>query len=203
MSPSATRSRCAGCSSRSTNAQPSAAIRFDIDAMWISATSNAIPRMRTSGGSDDQASTIRPNRASSVVWPESKRCTAVATSATMSSSAARSARLSDAATAAIASGCTNASDPSRVSKAATRRSKVSPCADPGPAHDASPIRCPSRRVRSNRSTVPSGPSSATVCSSARSRLTRYEATSSRRNNELGSVRLPSKISPGSLRRNIK
>src|SRR6476660_9567408 len=49
----------------------------------------------------------------------------------------------------------------------------------------------------------SGPSSATVCSSAWSRLTRYEATSARRNNEFGSVRLPSKISSGSLRRNIK
>jgi hypothetical protein len=73
----------------------------------------------------------------------------------------------------------------------------------GPRPRGKPMRCPSLRVRSNKSTVPSGPSSATVCSSAWSRLTRYEATSSRRNNEAGRVRLPSKISSGSLRRNIK
>ena len=137
-------------------AQPSAAIRLDIDAMWMSATSSPIPRIRSAGGSDDQASTIRPNSALSAFAPGFHRCTACSTTPTTLSSADRSARLPDAATAAIASGCTNASEPSRVSNAVTSSSKASPCADPGPAHDASPIRWPSLRVRSKRPTEPAG-----------------------------------------------
>ncbi len=66
-SPPTTSSSSAGCSSRSTMAQPSAAIRFDIDAMWISATSSPIPRIRSACGSDDQASTMRPNSAVSAI----------------------------------------------------------------------------------------------------------------------------------------
>jgi hypothetical protein len=166
--------------------------RLDIEAMWMRATSSEIPRMRAfmetdetgvSDDSGDQASTTRPKRSPSVTSPESRRRTAVSMVSVTSSRAARSAHLPEAATAAIASGWTKASEPSRVSNAA--------------------IRCPSRRVIPKTSTVPWDPSSATVCSSAWSRLFRYDATSSRRNNESGSVRRPSKISSGSLRRSIR
>lgn len=51
-------------------------------------------------------------------------------------------------------------------------SEGGPSAQPGPAHDANPIRCPSRRVRANNSTEPASPSSSSVASSAWSRLVR-------------------------------
>ena len=146
----------------------------------------------------------RSGRTGLVAGPSpSRRCTASAMISAASSRAARSARFSDAATAAIASGCTKASDPSSVSKARTRRSNASPRADPGPAQEASPIRWPSRRVSSKTSTDPDTPNSTIVSSSARSRLMRYPATSSRRNSVLGKRRRPSKISSGSLRRSIR
>ena len=46
------------------------------------------------------------------------------------------------------------SAPSRVSRAPTRRSKASPSADPGPAHEARFMRWASRRVRSKTSAEP-------------------------------------------------
>ena len=199
-SQSATCRASSGCSMRSTSAQPSAAIKFDIDAMWISATSSAIPRSLTSSGSSAHASTIRSNSEPSS--SESRCCRTSSMTATTSSSAARSARLPEAAIAAMASGCTKASEPSSVSKATTSRSNAAPYAAPAPAHDASPIRWPSRRVRSNRSTDPSSPSSVTVWSSARSRFARYDVTSSR-HSPLGRVRRSVKISSGSFRRNIR
>ena len=137
-------------------------MRFDIDAMWISATSSAIPRTRTSGGSDDQASTIRPNRPSSVC-PGS-----TSTHRDLDGIDDVVERGPLGALARRGNGRHRVWVHERIGSVegverATRRSNASPCADPGPAHDARPIRCPSRRVRSKRSTVPADPSSATVC----------------------------------------
>ena len=61
-------------------------------------------------------------QSSSPTSPEVIPRAAVSTTATTSSNAAHSACLPDAATAAIVSGCTKASEPSRVSKARTNRS---------------------------------------------------------------------------------
>lgn len=115
--------------------------------MWMRATSSEIPRIRTSPCADGHASTMRPKRSPSVTCAEFIWRTADSITPVTSSRAARSARLPEAATAAIASGWTNASDP-------------------GPAHDARPIRCPSRRVIPKTSAVPWDPSSATVWSIA-------------------------------------
>ena len=159
----ATRSQFGGCSSRSTRAHPSAAIRFDIDAMWMSATSSAIPRIRTSGGSADHASTIRPN--SALVGhrrPESSRCTAGRDDLDDVVERRPLGALVRRRDGRHRVGVHERVGPVQgVEGPRPARSKASPCADPGPAHDARPIRCPSRRVRSNRSTVPSGPELAT------------------------------------------
>ena len=201
-SPSATRAASTGWARRSTMAHPSAAKRLDIDATWMRATSPATPRTATSEGSSAQAAARRANRGCPGSLPGSPSSEWPTWTAT-SSRAVTSAALPDATTADMASGCTKASEPSSVSKAATRASNRSPEAAPGPPHEARPTRWPSRRVRWNTSIVPSVPSSSTVASSARSTLARKRLTSSRPNSWWGRVRRPRNTSSGSLRRSIR
>ncbi len=201
-SPATTLSSATGWSRRSTSAHPSAAKRFDIDATWMRATSPATPLAATAGGSSAHAATRRPKSGCSR-WLSGSSTTARAICSSTDVSASSSAALPEAATAAIASGWTKASEPSRMSSAATRASNRGPVAAPGPPHEASPTRCPRRRVNAKASTAPSSPSSSRVSSSARSTLARNWVTSSRPNSWWGRVRLSTKSWSGSLRRSIR
>ena len=163
-------------------AQPSAAIRLDIEAMWMSATSSAIPRIRGVGGLrrpgvDDPAEQRSVGARAGVPSVHGllhDRDDVVERRAFGPLVRSRRRRPSrrDARTRRSRPGC-------RTPSPAVRRRRPPPI----PARPTTPVPSggPSRRVRSKRSTEPVGPSSATVWSSARSRLARYDATSSRRN----------------------
>ena len=120
----------------------------------------------TRSGSPAHASTIRWKWSAGGDGSASRAATASATTASAAASAAYSSALPVAATAAIAPGSTNAAAPSSASSAAISRSKPGPGSPHGPAQVESPMRWPSRRVRSNTSTVPASPSSAHVTSIA-------------------------------------
>ena len=88
---------------------------------------------------------------------ESRWRTVLVTSASTRAIAASSACLPDAATAAMASGCTNAADPSSSSSASTSSSNRVLREGASPAHAARPMRWPSRREKANTSRCPRHP----------------------------------------------
>ena len=164
--------RSLGVLDRSTSAQPSAAIRFDIDAMWISATS-----MRDAAEADVRR-LRRPRRRRS---GRTARRRMAALESSCAHSALRRRRPPRRARRARPACPTRRRPPwhrgARTRPSRRGRRTRAPAArtrlrrrSPGPAHDARPMRWPSRRVSANRSTDPRSPSSASVASSARSRL---------------------------------